>query len=71
MWRQGIEENSQYFPLNFAVNLKLLENNKTLFLENEAIYKSIKNINFLGRNQTKSVQECYTENDKVLLCVSH
>ena len=71
MWRRGIGENSQYFPLNFAVNLKLLENNKTLFLENEGVYKSIKNINFLGRNQTKCVQDRYTDNDKVLLCVTH
>ena len=48
-----------------------MENNKILFLKNEAIYKSIKNINFLGRNQTKGVQDGYTEKDKILLCVSH
>ena len=71
MWRQGIDENFQYFSLNFSVNLKLLENNKILFLKNEAIYKSIKTINFLGRNQTKGVQDGYTEKDKILLCVSH
>ena len=57
--------------LNFSVNLKLLENNKILFLRNEAIYKSIKNINFLGRNQTKGMQDHYPEKDKILLCVSH
>ena len=70
-WSGRYMEKSLYTPLNFAVNLKLLENNKTLLLENEAIYKSIRNVNFLGRNQTKVVQDCYMENDKVSLCVSH
>ena len=53
--------------INSLSNKKFKNQNK---IKNEAIYRSIKNINFLGRKQTRVV-EALTENCKILLCVSH